>query len=99
MNAMKNSLDTQIVKVSVKWNLQIEHKNYVFLLFVACSCDANGSNGDTCDNDSGNCSCKLNISGKKCDQCVDGLYGFPKCQGRFLSSIFLKQIYFPLILQ
>ena len=83
MNAMKNSLDTQIVKVSVKWNLQIEHKNYVFLLFVACSCDANGSNGDTCDNE-GQCTCKkTNIVGKMCNQCGIGSYGFPDCHGRF----------------
>ena len=68
-------------------------------MFTDCDCNQEGSKGDTCDNENGQCSCELNISGKKCDQCVDGLYGFPKCQGRFLVSIFLKQTYFHLILQ
>ena len=45
------------------------------------------------------CSCKSNVVGDNCDQCVDGFYGFPNCKRRFLSSIFLIWTYFPLILQ
>ena len=29
------------------------------------------------------CSCKSNVMGDNCDQCVDGFYGFPNCQSRF----------------
>ena len=33
------------------------------------------------------CSCKSNVVGENCDQCVDGFYGFPNCQSRFWLSI------------
>ena len=70
---------------SSMWN---QHQFLIW--FLGCNCNSKGSNGTKCDNETGHCSCLLNISGNKCDQCVKGFYGFPNCQGRFLSTIFLK---------
>ena len=39
-------------------------------------------NGDeTCDN-SGQCTCKCDVTGLKCDQCEVGHQGFPDCHGK-----------------
>ena len=90
MIAMKNSLDTQIVQVSVLW-ISPNWTLKIFLLFIGCNCDVNGSNGVTCDKE-GECSCKeTNIVGDKCDLCGIGDYGFPNCQSRFLCQYFLKR--------
>ena len=55
----------------------------LFLLFQfsACNCNAEGSNGITCD-DSGVCSCKANIVNDKCDACNAGFFNFPTCSGK-----------------
>ena len=52
-----------------------------FFHFSACNCDAEGSNGITCDA-SGNCSCKDNIINDKCDACAAGYFNFPTCAGK-----------------
>ena len=50
----------------------------------ACSCNTQGSNGNSCDAD-GVCSCKANsIVGNKCNSCGDGYFNFPTCQGRII---------------
>ena len=49
--------------------------------FSACNCNAEGSNGITCD-DSGVCSCKANIVNDKCDACNAGFFNFPTCSGK-----------------
>ena len=36
---------------------------------------------NSCDQSDGQCSCKANISGEKCDTCSPGWWGFPHCQG------------------
>ena len=46
-----------------------------------CSCNPNGSENPQC-NDNGQCPCKENFSGERCDSCAEGysMGGFPTCQ-------------------
>ena len=46
-----------------------------------CNCNKAGSQKISCDKD-GKCKCKTNINGDKCDECGDGLTGFPDCQSK-----------------
>ena len=44
------------------------------LIFLECQCDATkGSDNVQCD-ESGQCPCKTNYSGLKCDSCIEGFY-------------------------
>ena len=45
-----------------------------------CGCNMDGSEDKLCD-DAGQCNCKCNVQGEKCDSCMDGFFGFPACQG------------------
>lgn len=49
---------------------------------VACDCDVAGVSDDgmSCETGSGQCSCLPSRSGRRCDQCKSGYYGFPNCQ-------------------
>ena len=74
------------------------HKNNHFELFSACSCNEEGSVGNTCDNETGACTCRPNTAGHRCDKCAPGYFGFPDCQRKlfFLQLHFLhlkKQFY------
>ena len=52
-----------------------------------CGCNMDGSEDKLCD-DAGQCNCKCNVQGEKCDSCVDGFFGFPACQGiKAISSL------------
>ena len=42
-----------------------------------------GSDGDVCDLGTGQCACKANYAGRQCDQCRDGFYDYPDCDGKF----------------
>ena len=55
--------------------------NLQCILFLACQCNMDGSEDGNCASD-GQCSCKENIAGAKCDQCQEGysMNGFPTCQ-------------------
>lgn len=46
-----------------------------------CDCNADGTDG-VCDSVTGQCTCKATTTGEKCDQCKDGLFGFPECKGK-----------------
>ena len=46
-------------------------------------CNAEGSENNLCNVDSGHCYCKPNIGGDNCEKCIDGFFGFPTCQGLF----------------
>ena len=59
--------------------------------FSACNCDAEGSDGETCD-DNGLCSCKANIINEKCDACNAGYFNFPTCEGK---HFFVLQVVLP----
>ena len=50
------------------------------ICFPACRCNKQGSTKLTCDEETGRCSCKTGVRGRKCDECPSGFYGFPKCQ-------------------
>ncbi|XP_043080121.1 laminin subunit beta-2 [Puntigrus tetrazona] len=43
---------------------------------LACQCDPQGSTSAECDKVGGQCQCKPNVIGRKCDQCAPGTYGF-----------------------
>lgn len=44
-------------------------------MFIACSCDPNGSINQTCDAITGQCYCKANVVGRTCNQCDLQYYG------------------------
>ncbi|XP_014210808.1 agrin-like [Copidosoma floridanum] len=43
-----------------------------------CSCNRLGSLADTCDPESGQCSCRPGVGGLKCDRCMPGYWGLSK---------------------
>ena len=47
-----------------------------------CDCNQDGSEGCM---DDGNCICKENIIGVKCDYCKEGTYDFPNCLGTYIT--------------
>ena len=55
---------------------------YLFLCFIECKCDGDGSLDGKCD-DAGKCSCKPGFDGVKCNSCAKKFFGFPQCQGIF----------------
>ena len=40
-----------------------------------------GSEVDICDLGDGQCVCKANYAGRQCDQCRDGYFNYPDCDG------------------
>ena len=59
---------------------------YFILSFFLLECDCNqkGSKSVSCENEDGKCSCKSNVDGHRCQKCVEGFYGFPNCQSKFI---------------
>jgi len=53
---------------------------YFNILILACSCDSHGSIGVSCDGE-GKCQCRENFDGIRCEQCKEGYYNFPTCEG------------------
>uniref|UniRef100_A0A673C7J4 Laminin subunit beta-1 n=1 Tax=Sphaeramia orbicularis TaxID=375764 RepID=A0A673C7J4_9TELE len=43
---------------------------------TACQCDPQGSLSGECERVGGQCRCKPNVMGRRCDQCAPGTYGF-----------------------
>ncbi|KAM4651236.1 laminin subunit beta-2 [Discoglossus pictus] len=43
---------------------------------LACNCDPQGSVSSECDVNGGQCQCKANVIGRRCDSCAPGTYGF-----------------------
>ncbi|XP_046390071.1 laminin subunit alpha-like [Ischnura elegans] len=46
---------------------------------LPCECNIEGSENAHCEKFGGQCACKPNVIGRKCDQCRIGYYGFPEC--------------------
>ncbi|KAM5246653.1 laminin subunit alpha-5 [Ctenodactylus gundi] len=47
-----------------------------------CNCSGPGVQeltDPTCDMDSGQCKCRPNVAGRRCDTCAPGFYGYPSC--------------------
>uniref|UniRef100_A0A669P238 Laminin subunit beta-1 n=1 Tax=Phasianus colchicus TaxID=9054 RepID=A0A669P238_PHACC len=49
---------------------------FVWLLFVSCKCNPQGSLNASCSKLGGQCHCKANVVGRCCDTCSAGSYGF-----------------------
>lgn len=47
---------------------------------LSCGCDPTGSVTFECDPFGGQCQCRQNVIGRKCDACRTGFYGFPDCK-------------------
>lgn len=47
---------------------------------LSCSCDSDGSLSFFCDKFGGQCQCKPNVIGRRCEACQTGYYGFPDCR-------------------
>lgn len=45
-------------------------------MITACQCNTTGSVSKLCDEYGGNCHCKPNVVGRRCDRCAPGTYGF-----------------------
>lgn len=60
----------------------VAHKRHASLP-AACACDgAGGVAGGVCA-PSGQCVCLPNYTGRECDQCAPGHYGYPDCAGEW----------------
>jgi len=62
-------------------------KNAVFSLTsdynngaLPCQCDFDGSKSFSCEQFGGQCDCKDNVIGRRCERCETGYYGFPNCK-------------------
>ncbi|OWK02515.1 hypothetical protein Celaphus_00010509 [Cervus elaphus hippelaphus] len=47
---------------------------------VECRCHPEGAAGAVCDPTSGQCTCRAGLAGRRCDRCLSGWWGFPRCQ-------------------
>lgn len=47
---------------------------------LPCDCDYGGSLSFECEKFGGQCQCKPNVIGRKCELCKTGYYGFPDCR-------------------
>uniref|UniRef100_A0A0K0EC03 Laminin subunit beta-1 n=2 Tax=Strongyloides stercoralis TaxID=6248 RepID=A0A0K0EC03_STRER len=43
---------------------------------LQCDCDKTGSKSSICNSNGGQCLCKKNVIGRRCDKCSEGSYGF-----------------------
>ena len=48
-----------------------------------------GSEDNHCDKDTGECTCKDNITGGTCNACIDGYYDFPNCKRKCVAKSLL----------
>ncbi|XP_026687251.1 laminin subunit alpha-like [Diaphorina citri] len=46
---------------------------------LPCQCDIDGSKSFECEQFGGQCQCKPNVIGRRCEMCATGYYGFPDC--------------------
>lgn len=47
---------------------------------MSCTCDSDGSLSYVCDPYGGQCQCRPNVIGRRCDACKTGYFGFPNCK-------------------
>ena len=58
-------------------------KFYGYIFIAVCACDPTGAVEEICDKTDGECLCKDNFNGLRCDVCARGYWGFPACVGRY----------------
>ena len=63
----------------------MNNSDVCYFVFSVCNCNAEGSNGEACD-DNGVCSCKANFKNDKCDACNAGFFNFPTCEGKLYDT-------------
>ncbi|KAF6030638.1 LanB1 [Bugula neritina] len=75
-----NNLEHEVVNVA---DIPAQCKKYMFSIGTAiqnkaldCDCDPTGSNSRICEPYGGQCDCKPNVNGRRCDMCMPGAYGF-----------------------
>lgn len=54
--------------------------DFFSLLFAACECDPRGSVSELCDQVRGQCACRSEVTGRRCDHCRTGFWDFPLCR-------------------
>lgn len=47
---------------------------------LECECDFYGSESFECEEFGGQCPCRRNVIGRKCNRCKTGFFGFPDCK-------------------
>lgn len=56
----------------------------IFHFLTECECDVDGSvDGECISNSVDGCRCKEGYTGKFCDACKPGYFGFPNCERKF----------------
>ena len=91
-------MDIQIVKVwSIFFIINILTYQHFFHWnqFSDCMCHPEGSLGISCNQTTGQCSCKNHIAGVNCDQCEPGYFGFPHCQRKLFFFIICNHLLKP----
>ena len=86
LNVMQSIMDFQIVKVGYSNCNYLSHI-WIFLLnhffqLLECTCNLLGADDNDCNTLNGHCYCKTEyITGNNCEQCIDGYFSFPNCEG------------------
>nr|XP_031828013.1 laminin subunit alpha isoform X2 [Nomia melanderi] len=70
-----NKTDEGFCRDSI-FSLTTNYNNHALL----CNCDINGATSFECEKFGGQCSCRPNIIGRRCEICKTGFYGFPNCR-------------------
>lgn len=73
----------------------IQYSTCVMLYFLDCDCDPQGSESAICDKSGGQCVCKPNVMGRRCDQCVPGTFdlGPDGCKRNYMIHSRLKIVF------
>ena len=92
MNVLRDILAFLTVHVRI-WIVQWPNSETVFfihysILFLACDCNSVGSLNEVCNRANGQCECKTNYAGRKCDECQNGFYSYPSCYSKLKIAFF-----------
>ena len=82
MDFLNAKVPTTYIRLEDEHYQKLSHIYIICYWFSACECNEDGSHDITCDDDTGVCNCRDNITNDKCDQCTSGFFGFPTCEGR-----------------
>lgn len=66
--------------ISQRSSLAYRSSAFPLSRLTACDCDPHGSLQEACDPLSGQCPCRQEVSGRHCQHCRPGYFGFPHCQ-------------------